>query len=300
MKCPKCGYLGFEHVDRCRNCGYEFALAQVTLAAPELPIRTQQATVDLLRDLALLDEPSRPPRSLSPAEVGRNLDRMADAVGTAHVELPLFGPPIDDDVPLITKASPPRAPLAVRRATPEVPRVRGDDTRAQALDLRLELDSDASPGRSASEAARAGAAARMLDEAGYVARLVAVAIDVLLLGAVDAAVVYFTLQICGLTIHDVRRLPLGPLVAFLFVQNGGYLVAFTAGGQTLGKMCAGIRVVAADSDGSLDLGRAFVRTIIWFLLALPAGLGLLTAIFSRDRRGLHDRCAGTRVVRVAA
>ena len=25
MKCPKCGYLGFEHVDRCRNCGYDFS-----------------------------------------------------------------------------------------------------------------------------------------------------------------------------------------------------------------------------------------------------------------------------------
>ena len=27
MKCPKCGYLGFESGDRCRNCGYEFSLS---------------------------------------------------------------------------------------------------------------------------------------------------------------------------------------------------------------------------------------------------------------------------------
>ena len=27
MKCSKCGYLGFETSDRCRNCGYEFSLA---------------------------------------------------------------------------------------------------------------------------------------------------------------------------------------------------------------------------------------------------------------------------------
>jgi uncharacterized RDD family membrane protein YckC len=33
------------------------------------------------------------------------------------------------------------------------------------------------------------------------------------------------------------------------------------------------------------------------LLAVPAGLGFLTAIFSTDRRGLHDRFAQTRVVR---
>ena len=28
MKCPKCGYLGFESGDRCRNCGYEFSLVR--------------------------------------------------------------------------------------------------------------------------------------------------------------------------------------------------------------------------------------------------------------------------------
>ena len=37
MKCPKCGYLGFERVDRCRNCGYEFlsvGTGQRLLASP--------------------------------------------------------------------------------------------------------------------------------------------------------------------------------------------------------------------------------------------------------------------------
>jgi uncharacterized RDD family membrane protein YckC len=33
------------------------------------------------------------------------------------------------------------------------------------------------------------------------------------------------------------------------------------------------------------------------VLAVPAGLGFLTAVLSRDHRGLHDRFAGTRVVR---
>jgi uncharacterized RDD family membrane protein YckC len=105
------------------------------------------------------------------------------------------------------------------------------------------------------------------------------------------------MQICGLTLDEIALLPKGPLLAFLLIQNGGYLVAFTAGGQTLGKMAAGIRVVAADSASTLDVGRAVVRTAMWLLLAIPAGLGLLTAVFSRDRRGLHDRLAGTRVVR---
>ena len=114
---------------------------------------------------------------------------------------------------------------------------------------------------------------------------------------VDAIVIYFTMQICGLSVADLGILPKGPLFAFLFVQNGGYLVAFTAGGQTLGKMAAGIRVVTAGSESSLDLGRAFLRTMVWVVLAVPAGLGFLTAFLSSDHRGLHDRFAGTRVVR---
>lgn len=129
------------------------------------------------------------------------------------------------------------------------------------------------------------------------ARLAAVVIDVLILSFIDAVVVYFTMQICGITLQELDLLPMGPLVAFLFVQNGGYLVAFTAGGQTLGKMAAGIRVVPVDADTSLDLGRAFLRTLMWLVLAVPVGLGFLSALFARDHRGLHDRFAGTRVVR---
>jgi uncharacterized RDD family membrane protein YckC len=259
MKCPKCGYLGFEHVERCRNCGYDFSLS-ATDPTPELPIRREPAV-------------ERP-------------------VG----DLPLFstsGISIADGEPLITKASPPRAPLAVRRATPEVARVRPEQPRPVSMDLSLEPDApvaNAQPWhRRDSEDA--------FEDATVAARFVAGVIDLLILAVVDAVVIYFTMQICGITLGEIGLLPKVPLLAFLFVQNGGYLVAFTAGGQTLGKMAAGIRVVSADSESTLDLGRAFLRTLVWFVLAVPVGLGFLTALFSRNHRGLHDRFAGTRVVR---
>jgi uncharacterized RDD family membrane protein YckC len=111
--------------------------------------------------------------------------------------------------------------------------------------------------------------------------------------------VYFTLQICGLAFNEVALLPKGPMLAFFLVQNGGYFAAFTTGGQTLGKMATGIRVVPTEPAGTLDFGRAVIRTAIWLILAIPAGLGFLT-LFSRDHRGLHDRFAGTRVVRASA
>jgi uncharacterized RDD family membrane protein YckC len=127
--------------------------------------------------------------------------------------------------------------------------------------------------------------------------VLAAAIDLSILAAIDVVVLYFTLQICGVTLTEWNLLPKIPLLGFLLVQNLGYLVAFTAGGQTLGKMAAGIRVVPADGESALDFGRASLRTLVWIALAVPAGLGFLTAIMSHDHRGLHDRLAGTRVVR---
>jgi uncharacterized RDD family membrane protein YckC len=294
MKCPKCGYLGFEHVERCRNCGYDFSLASSPL--PELPIRDEdEPDQSALDDLALIDAAAPDVRA---AVAEGTSSRLA---GSAN-ELPLFGRSrFDDDAPLISKPSAPRAPLSVRRATPEVPRVRAH-ARAPMLDLEHEPEGDApiSPAARAHSAAwPAERAPRVeLQPAGLSARGVAVAIDVTILAAIDVVVIYFTLQICGLLATDFAVLPKIPLVAFLILQNGGYLVAFTAGGQTLGKMAMGIRIVPARSEAPIDVARSVIRTVVWVALAAPGGLGFLTALIGHEHRGLHDRCAGTRVVRV--
>jgi uncharacterized RDD family membrane protein YckC len=128
-------------------------------------------------------------------------------------------------------------------------------------------------------------------------RGLAALIDVALLAVVDLAVCYFTLKICRLDVSEWALVPKAPLLAFLLLQNGGYFVAFTAAGQTVGKMIVGIRVLADDGDAAPDVGRAALRTLMWMLLALPAGLGLLSATLAGDGRGWHDRFSGTRVVR---
>jgi uncharacterized RDD family membrane protein YckC len=300
MKCPKCGYLGFERVDRCRNCGYDFGLISA-VDTVELPLRGDAPDRQPLQDLAFLDAAMAPePTPTAPfgPTGGRKIPSAASVPESA--ELPLFGAPIPDDLPLITRPSPPRSPLAVRRSTPEVPRLRSQQPRATTLDLALEspyaptVESgvDSFPSETSLEQPSLGGTT-----AAVGARLAAFLTDLLILAAIDAGVLYFTMQICGVSVAELGILPRVPLIAFLVVQNGGYLVAFTAGGQTLGKMAAGIKVVADNPDATLDLGRAFIRELVWLALAVPAGLGLLT-ILSRDRRGIHDRFAGTRVVRV--
>jgi uncharacterized RDD family membrane protein YckC len=295
-------------------------------------LRHDGAGIDPPDDLTLVDppprlDPSRLDPSRYPADVNRDLDLDSDlalraaarprapaAVAPARSplafgaepELPLFGPPITDDVPLITRASPPRPPLAVRRATPDAPRPRAAETpRTPSLDLMLDPDPPTSSGAAADRPGirvrRSGWAAPRdspaTDTAGFGPRIAAAAIDLLILAAIDALVFYFTLKICGVGLADVNVVPKVPLLAFLFVQNGGYLVAFTMAGQTLGKMAAGIKVIPAESNAPLDIDRALLRTFVWLLLAVPAGLGFLPALFNGDHRGLHDRFARTRVVR---
>jgi uncharacterized RDD family membrane protein YckC len=68
-------------------------------------------------------------------------------------------------------------------------------------------------------------------------------------------------------------------------------------GQTMGKMLVGARVVTLEGR-ALSFGRALGRTVAWVLAALPVGAGLAVAALRRDRRGLHDLLAGTRVERV--
>jgi uncharacterized RDD family membrane protein YckC len=283
VKCPKCGYLGFEQVDRCRNCGYEFTLAAV--AVPDLSLSKRTSDGPATEDLGFVGEKS------------------AAAPSAASSDLPLFGSAAAVDEALILKPSPPRQPLAVRRTSPDTPRLRVEP-RAQTFDLAFEPES--SPLRSPVDEASQAVASRVKPglrtataDAGLVSRLFAAVIDLCILAAVDVLVVYLTVQICGISLHDAWVLPKGPLLAFLLAQNVGYLVIFTAGGQTLGKVAAGIKVVTADASGPLDLGQSAIRTLVWFALAVPAGLGFLTAFLTPDHRGLHDRFAGTRVVRAS-
>jgi len=270
MKCPKCSYLGFDDLDRCRNCGYEFSLAEA--AGPDLSFRSDPGPGEPL-----------------PA-------------------LPLFARGVDDDTPLIIRPSPPRAPLSVRRSTPDVPRLRTTPRPTATLDLDLDGDDlddddDASPPirrhAPSERAPSSGTVERVGEDAGVSLRLLAVLVDSAILLTIDAAVIYFTMQICSVSASELSLLPKVPLTVFLLVQNIGYLLAFTAGGQTLGKMAAGLKIVRVQSGASLDMGCAVRRTVAWLVLVIPAGLGLLSACFTRDHRGLHDRFAGTRVVRAS-
>jgi uncharacterized RDD family membrane protein YckC len=68
-------------------------------------------------------------------------------------------------------------------------------------------------------------------------------------------------------------------------------------GQTLAMKTWRIRLVNADG-GTLTFRQALLRFFLALLGLLLAGAGFWWALFDRDRQFLHDRIAGTRLIRV--
>ena len=347
MKCPKCGYLGFETTDRCRNCQYDFSLAPFAID-PELALQHGDRLPDPTADFELPGM-TRAPDNLPPSTL--DLDRLfgADAAAPpaartsalpsaafapaepapppamAFAEVP--APPVlevhwqsesegemppdstrepasnpsalpFDDAPLPAAPRAARPPLAVRRTTPEIPRNRPRVTRPVKAESALAFEGD---GPARSTGARPSAdqtAASLMAPPTLAVRLGAGAIDLALLGAIDAIVVILTLRIAGLqtTTEDLLVLPPVPFLGFLALLAFAYVASFTvAGGQTIGKMILKLRVIG-DDGRPVDAAGGVLRAAGCMLVPITLGLSYVPVLFSSDHRALHDRLAGTRVV----
>jgi uncharacterized RDD family membrane protein YckC len=303
MRCPKCHYISFDSGDRCRNCGYDFSF---TAETHELDLPTQKQ-----------DEPIGPMADLELSAVGRSSsagdgsvsrrgagEKGAAAASGVSADLPLFTDRlVPDAAPLVNAAATPRAPLAVRRSTPPLVRHKPRGPEPEEEEAVLDLGF---PGVDAAGAQTVSP--DLSSDSGHPAaapfgrRLGAALIDGGILAAIDVAILYFTLELCGLPRTEIARLPAVPFGAFVLLLNGGYFVAFTAaGGQTIGKMAAGIRVVPAinaqTAGERVPFGFAVLRAAAYLVSVVPAGLGLIPAIVGAEHRALHDRLADTRVVK---
>lgn len=104
----------------------------------------------------------------------------------------------------------------------------------------------------------------------------------------------------GALILDTVLLMLGallPIRSFGVLVNFAYKTIFISqGGQTPGKMAAGIKVIRVTGE-PVGVGRALARAVSEYLSAFTLCLGYIAAAFP-DKRALHDYIAGTRVVYV--
>lgn len=77
-----------------------------------------------------------------------------------------------------------------------------------------------------------------------------------------------------------------------------YETWLSSGGRaTVGKLIMGIRV--RDKDGSdLSVPKAFFRSLGYFVSATPVNLGYVLALFTPNKRALHDYIGGSRVISI--
>jgi uncharacterized RDD family membrane protein YckC len=133
--------------------------------------------------------------------------------------------------------------------------------------------------------------------AGFWVRLLAGAIDVVLLFVLAAVVGWLR----GLDAHfDVRRdwhlyaaVLYSPAVVLVFYHF--FFPSMGSWQATPGKMMCGLRVIRVDGGWVTPL-LALRRFLLYFVSALPAGLGFFMIGWDDQKRGLHDRICDTRVV----
>lgn len=138
--------------------------------------------------------------------------------------------------------------------------------------------------------------------ATFAERGMALLIDCALITLGHGAV--FFLLVVGLNSLAARD-PLGSIIA-LFLCLPIFLLAYIVlsmayftllhawGGQTLGKLALGIRVVPDEQPATL--GRAFLRWVGYLVSTLPLGAGFLWAVLDKDRCAWHDHLAATVVL----
>lgn len=102
----------------------------------------------------------------------------------------------------------------------------------------------------------------------------------------------------GLTLGSTTPLVRVVFQIYLLGVVAAYFIWFwLRGGQTLAMKTWHLRLVSADGS-PLMLRQAMLR----FVLALPGtllGIGILWALFDRERQFLHDRLARTKIILTA-
>jgi uncharacterized RDD family membrane protein YckC len=135
-------------------------------------------------------------------------------------------------------------------------------------------------------------ASGVVHPAGFWVRLVAFAIDLVVIGLAQ-----LVLQVVAAARLGDRAL--GAVGFFTFVFAVAYpTVLHAIAGQTLGKLAMRVRVVALDGE-PLPLGASFLRAVVfWAAIPLTLGIGHIVGGLRRDKRAFHDLLAGSRADRL--
>jgi uncharacterized RDD family membrane protein YckC len=129
---------------------------------------------------------------------------------------------------------------------------------------------------------------------GFWRRIICMIYEFLLLLAVLLLAIFIFHRIFS----DTQATYFMPLLRlYLLVIMGCYFSWYwTHGGQTLAMQTWKMRLVAADG-GSLTKKQAITRYLLALIGIFFFGFGIIWALFDREHQFLHDRLAGTRIIK---
>ena len=136
--------------------------------------------------------------------------------------------------------------------------------------------------------------------AGFWVRFCAVVIDTVVIvlgGAIFGVIIGIAIALVS---PDTLESPVFDILAQLVGNIGGaaYFVFMHSSSKqaTLGKMALGLKVTDLDGE-RIGVGKSFLRMIGTIVSAVLLMIGYLMVAFTERKQGLHDKIAGTLVVR---
>ena len=128
---------------------------------------------------------------------------------------------------------------------------------------------------------------------GVFRRIMALFFDILIPGVL-AGLYFGSTMLLGSDIQMIISLVFaGIMLLFTLLQ----LILLFGTGQTIGKKLMGIKIIRVDYEKA-GFGTLFMREIVGRLVcSLTLNIGYLMILFNPERRGLHDKIAGTIVVK---
>ncbi len=140
--------------------------------------------------------------------------------------------------------------------------------------------------------------------ASFWSRALALAMDAVLLLVLVSIMVALSSLVLGFSKEDLLSAMAGSLsnVIVVFMLFVLFMLTYATvfarfGGQTLGKIIFGLRVVRLDGH-SLTTANALLRAVGMLLAAMPGLGGFVWAAFDMRKRGWHDMVGKTLVVKI--
>jgi len=267
MRCPKCGYVSFDHLDACKECGADL---QEERQRRGVPVFTA----------APLGSPSRPTwlQPLPSAAISQQeaKDRLQE------IDM-LLGRQSDS-----TNRAPAGFRLHSAMLTQPPPPSRGSAASASSVltDESAPPNLDALP--------KAGFGIRL---AAWIADIVCLFLATIALAVLVLTTIWFGGRLGGEINDQVMALAGFSSAAIVMGSGFLYFTLFVGScGQTPGKVLFGLRIVAVNGK-EMTYGRACLRSLCWIISLLLFSVGFLMIAFTRQKQGLHDVLAGTYVIR---